>query len=127
MRADISIVRMLPFVLFILYGIALANSWCGVLPLWQKYLHCDSLLYAFSLFMISLSNKRYHCKWNRAMYAEAMIVPVINYVDARLGVFDDAVSMLITMSTIWSVTLILTAYLAIRHYMIPRMRKNGRI
>lgn len=127
MRADILIVRLLPFIIFVLYGITLTYAWCGIVPLWLKHLHCDSLLYAFSLFVISLSNQRYHCKWNRAMYVEAMIVPIINFADARWGLFDEPVSMLITMSVIWSVTLILTAYLAIRHYIVPRIKKNGRI
>lgn len=61
------------------------------------------------------------------MYIEMMAAPVVNYLIAKFHIITAPISMLITMSTIWSVTLILTAYLAIRHDMIPRMRKNGRI
>ena len=129
MRADIFIVRMLPFVHFVLYGIITARAWMEIRTEAFFYLHGESAIYALSLFIISLSNKHYHCRWNRAMYVEAIIVPVINYIDARYHIFPYAEFALLTMSAIWSVTLILTAYLAIRHYMIPRLKKkkNGRV
>lgn len=127
MRADIFIVRMLPFVHFVIFGITLVCAWCGITQGSIRMLLGENALYAAALFIISLSNKRYHCRWNRAMYIEMMAAPVVNYLIAKFHIITAPISMLITMSAIWSVTLILTAYLAIRHYMIPRMRKNGRI
>lgn len=123
-KIDVAIVRFLPFVLYILIGVCTTMIICGE-DVGEFYLiHGNSAIYATALYIISLSNKRYHCKWNRAMYIFLIIVPIINYVDARWCVIPDERSYIILFNTMYIGTALWTAAMAIRHFRRTRKDKN---
>lgn len=122
-KLDIFIVRFIPIVLFLIIAIDIIYCWNGINNLAFNHLHYNSFIYALALFLISLSNPKYHCVWNRAMYVELMLVPLINYADAKWCIFPDAVPMLITLSATWIIAALVTVILALRHFIKPRLKK----
>lgn len=123
-RIDVVIVRFLPFVLYILIGVCTTLIICGK-DIGEFYLiHGNSAIYAAAMYIISLSNKRYHCKWNRAMYLFLIIVPIINYVDARWCVIPDEKTYIIMFNAMYLATAMWTAVMAIRHFRRTRKDKN---
>lgn len=122
-KLDIFLVRFIPILLFFIISIDIIYCWHGINNISFNHLHYNSFIYSLALFLISLSNPKYHCVWNRAMYVELMIVPLINYADATWYIFPDAVPMLITLSATWIITAIITVILAIRHFLKPRLKK----
>lgn len=124
---DIFVVRVAPFILFGLFITNLLCSYLGFDCRDAYYLHCNSVIYATCLFLISLANKKYHCVYNRAMYIFLIIIPIINYINAKVGIFPtkEMYSIFIVLSTI--LTIIATAYLAIKHFVTisKRKLKNG--
>lgn len=125
---DILIVRFVPFILFIILGINLICCYCGIDMTLSYELHGNSAIYASALYAISLSNKRYHCVWNRAMYLFLIFVPLLNFFDSAFFFIpsDRAYMSLVVISYLF--TIVITAYLAIRHFAQISKRKleNGR-
>ena len=124
---DVLIVRLLPFVLFIILGVNIACCYCGLDVTVSYELHGNSALYALGLFLISLANKRYHCIWNRAMYVFLIFVPTLNFLDATFYfVPSDKVYLGLILGT-YLLTIIITAFLAIRHFVLMSKRRldNG--
>lgn len=123
---DILLVRFLPFVLFIQVGITIINACNGVDDYPFNLLHSNSAIYAFVLFLISLANKRYHCIWNRAMYAFLIAVPIFNYLDAVFNLVPDVEVYLLIIHIAYGATSLITAYLAIRHFVQISKRRMER-
>ena len=124
---DVFIVRFLPFILFIITGINIICCACGIDVRDGYYLHSHSVIYASALFFISLCNKRYHCIWNRAMYVFLMVVPCLNYLDKKIDILPYNGWFYIIVATLYIGTLLITAYLAIKHFVdiSKRKLKNG--
>lgn len=124
---DVFIVRFLPFILYIIFTINVLCCMNGIDIMDSYNLHGNSLPYALGLFIVSLSNKKYHCVYNRAMYVFLMVVPVINYLDVKLVFFEDNDSYLLAIMILLISTAIITAYLAIRHFVQASKRRlsNG--
>ena len=124
---DVFIVRFLPFILFIITGINIICCSCGIDVRDGYYLHSHSVIYASSLFFISLCNKRYHCIWNRAMYVFLIVVPTINYLDAKFDFIPYDYWSFVSIMGLYIGTLLITAYLAIKHFVTISKRKlnNG--
>lgn len=122
-KADVFIIRFLPFLLFLQVGvtIVLANKGIGDYPF--NLLHSNSAIYALALFLISLSNRKYHCVWNRAMYAFLIIIPIFNFLDGLLNLIPEIEVYLLIVHIAYASTAIITAYLAIRHFVQMTMRK----
>ena len=115
-KIDVVIVRFLPFVLYILIGVCTTLIICGK-DIGEFYLiHGNSAIYATAMYIISLSNRRYHCKWNRAMYLFLIIVPIINYVDARWCIIPDERVYIIVFNTTYIGVALWTATMAVRHF-----------
>lgn len=124
-KIDIFIVRYLPIIMFVYTAIVITKAWNGIPSTLSNFFLANPFIYALSLFLISLSNPKYHCIWNRAMYVELMIVPLINFADAKWCIFPDAVSMLAVLTGTWMIAFIVTIILAIRHFIKPRKEKYG--
>lgn len=124
---DVFIVRFLPFVLYIIVGVTIINCWNGVDYEPFNLLHSNSAIYALSLFLISLANKRYHCTYNRAMYIFLIGTPIFNFLDAKFLIFESVETYLIVIIIAYLLTLLITAYLAIKHFvqMSKRRLENG--
>lgn len=115
-KIDVVIVRFLPFVLYILIGVCTTLIICGK-DIGEFYLiHGNSAIYATAMYIISLSNRRYHCKWNRAMYLFLIVVPIINYVDARWCIIPDERVYIIVFNTAYIGVALWTAIMAVRHF-----------
>lgn len=123
---DVLIVRFLPFVLFILLCVNLFCCWFRYEAIIETYdLHSNSVIYALSLFLISLSNKKYHCIYNRAMYIFLIVLPIFNFLDATFWICTTDLSYMITVSAMFVITAIATAFLAIRHFIQASKRRLG--
>lgn len=120
---DVFIVRILPFFLYIQVGVSILSCWTGI-ELFDFYLlHSNSVIYALSLFFISLSNQRYHCIWNRAMYIFLIAIPTFNYLDTKFLNIDTYIY-LCTITIFYFIIAIITAYLAISHFIKVRKLKR---
>lgn len=124
---DILIVRFLPFVLYIIFVLNVIYACLGYDPFVSYELHGNSAFYPLGLFLISLANKRYHCIWNRAMYVFLIFVPTFNYLESTFVLFEEYESYLWFMVFNAILTALITAYLAIRHFvqMSKRRLNNG--
>lgn len=124
---DIFIIRFLPFILFIIFIHNIISACYHNEEVYFYHIHCNSAIYATSLFLISLANKRYHCVWNRAMYLFLIVIPITNYLGARFNLFptNEAHILFVVIATI--LTALTTAYLAIKHFVTISKRKlnNG--
>lgn len=127
-KLDIFLVRFLPFVLYIQIGITIVRACNGIDDYPFNLLHSNSAIYAIVLFLISLSNRKYHCVWNRAMYAFLIFIPIFNFVDATFNLFPEIKTYFIIIYTTYFLTALITAYLAIRHFIqgVKRKMNNGR-
>lgn len=125
---DIFIVRFLPFILFLVFTVNMIGSYCGIDMILSYELHGNSALYALALYGISLSNKRYHCIWNRAMYLFLIFVPILNFLDTALCFLPSERAYMTVVVISYLVTVVATAFLAIRHFiqMSKRRLDNGR-
>lgn len=123
---DVLLVRFLPFILFIQVGITIINACNGVDDYPFNLLHSNSAIYATVLFLISLANKRYHCVWNRAMYAFLIFIPIFNFLDGVFNLFPEIDTYFIVIYTSYGLTAIITAYLAIRHFVQISKRRLER-
>lgn len=124
---DVFIVRFLPFILFIIFGINLHCAYNFIDITVTYELHGNSFIYALALFIISLSNKKYHCIWNRAMYVFLIVVPIFNFLDAIFIFFEDVDIYIAIIYWAFRITAIITAFLAIRHFVLMSKRRldNG--
>lgn len=113
---DIMIIRFLPFILFIIFGLNVWSACTDRDPFLSYELHGNSAIYALSLFLISLANKRYHCIWNRAMYIFLIGLPTFNYIDSVFFVIPSEEAYIWIINISYVVTAIATAFLAIRHF-----------
>ena len=123
---DVFIVRFLPFILFIIYGLNVWSACADRDPFLSYELHGNSVLYSASLFLISLANKRYHCIWNRAMYVFLIAVPLFNYFDSVFYIIPTEVAYILTVQISYGLTAIITAYLAIKHFVQMSKRRLER-
>lgn len=125
---DVLIVRLLPFALYFILCVNLLCCWFRIDAIIDTYdLHSNSVIYALSLFLISLSNKRYHCIYNRAMYIFLIVLPVFNFLDATFLICATDLSYMIMVSAMFVLAAIITAFLAIRHFVqiSKRRLKHG--
>ena len=120
---DIFIVRFLPFILFIIFAINMIGSYRGVDMILSYELHGNSALYALALYGISLSNKRYHCVWNRAMYLFLIFVPILNFLDTVFCFLPSDRAYMTVIVVSYSITALITAYLAIKHFVQASKRR----
>lgn len=120
---DIFIVRFLPFILFIIFGINVLCAYFGCHISDSYNLHGNSTIYASSLFAISLCNNKYHCKWNRAMYLYLIIIPIFNYLDCKLNFVRNTEYYLMILNISYLFTAAYTAFMAIRHFIQASKRR----
>lgn len=120
---DITIVRLLPFLLFLDIGFRSMLAINGIYLDHYKFIHGNSAIYATALYFISLANRHYHCKWNRAMYLFLIIVPVFNYLDAKFNLVPSAEVYLWIFHIAYGLIAIITAYKAINHF-LPTLKKR---
>lgn len=117
---DVAVVRFMPFIMYLFIGYVIISAWCGRYVIEAEFLFGNSLLYSTGFLVVSLSNKKYHCKWNRCMYAMLVLTPLINYLDAMFDLFKEAEQQLLFMSFIWIITAFSTMCLAMNSFFFKR-------
>lgn len=123
-KLDVFLVRYLPIVMLVYIGLTVIYAWNGITMPCSVYLFSNSFIYSLVLFTVSLADRKYHCVWNRAMYLEMMVVPAINYADSKFGIFQTAEGLLMALSITLVLTIVVTIYLAIRHFItVSRKRR----
>lgn len=120
---DILVVRFLPFALFVIFGLNVISAFRGGNGFIPYEIHGNSAVYALGLFLISLANNRYHCIWNRAMYIFLILVPLFNYLEATFCFSPSWDAYVYVVSIMYGITALVTAYLAIRHFVKTIMKK----
>ena len=120
---DVFIVRLLPLVMCLFITYVVINAWCNIYIENMEYIFGNSFIYATSFFIVSLSNRKFHCIWNRALYTELMFVPLLNFIDAKWDIIPDNYTFLMILTLSLVLTLIITLILAIRHFLKPRIKK----
>lgn len=127
-NADVFIVRMIPFLLYIVLGINICRSWNGEDMTGSYLLHSNSVLYSSAFFIISLCNKRYHCVYNRLMYLVLFVTPLFNYLDYKLHIVKSIYIYGVVYTLIYIFVLLVTAYLAIDHFnkVLKRRKKHAK-
>lgn len=60
------------------------------------------------------------------MYAVLIFVPVFNFLDGLFNIFPASEGYLIALSVLYFVVAIITAYLAIKHFVSINKIKNGK-
>lgn len=125
---DVLIVRLLPFLLYVVTGVNTLCCYYGIDMTLSYELHGNSAIYALCLLLISLANKHYHCVWNRAMYAFLIFLPIVNFAYSAFYLFPTDRSYMLVVVLSYALTALITAHLAIRHFIQMSMRRleNGR-
>lgn len=115
-NTDVLVVRCLPFLLFLIIGFNIVASLAG-LDITNLYLlHSNSVFYALGLYGISFANRRMHCRYNRYMILFLILTPIINYLDKKFCIFPNEPLYLVVVIGLYVATMIITAYLAIKHF-----------
>lgn len=120
---DVLIVRLLPIILYFQIGYVVYNCWDGISTYPFNLFHSNSFPFSISLFIISLSNKKYHCIWNRALYIELSIIPLVNYIGAKYDIFNTEIRLYIVTYTLLIAGLI-TIILAVYHFIKTQRSKS---
>jgi hypothetical protein len=115
-NTDVLVVRCLPFLLFAIIGFDIIGMLLGMEFFDFYYLHSNSVFYALGLYGVSFANKRMHCRYNRYMILFLILTPIINYLDVKFFIFPNELSYLIVVIGLYVATMIITAYLAIKHF-----------
>ena len=123
-KIDVFLVRFVPIVMLIYIGVSVLYVWNGIVLQYGSYIFSNSFVYSLVLFFISLADKKYHCVWNRAMYIEMMLVPLLNYAQAKFHIFPVVEGFLVTLTVTWFVTILATVFLAFRHFLRPRIKRR---
>ena len=120
---DVLVVRILPFILYAIIGIDIILAFKGVDITAFYLLHSNSAIYAIGLYLISYSNKKYHCEYNRYMLLCLIITPLINFFDEVFYIFPSEASYLYTIVGIYCFTLGATACAAVHHFIQASKRR----
>lgn len=89
------------------------------------YLFTNSMLFGIVLSTLVNSQGRYHCKWIRFMCYDLILIPIINYIDAKYYLFSSAESCIYYYCFISGFSILITTILAIKHFI--RVRKLNKI
>ena len=124
---DVFIVRYVPVVMFLWFGVELFLAYIGRFFPSVSFAFGHNLLYAASLFIISLSNSRYHCSWNRCLYGFLIATPFINYADSKAGIFATTEEYLSFFTLFYLTSLFATLSMSIIHYNNAKRKRKNRV
>lgn len=120
---SILFVRLLPFVIFSHIYFITQAAYDGIIIEDSEFILGNSFIYALSFLMLSIKDDRYHCVWNRAMWAELIFIPSFNFLDNKFFDLDNMIYLEVINKS-FDITLFLTAVLAFNHFVLPRIRKR---
>lgn len=124
---DVYIVRYVPVLMFIYSGIDIFLANIGRITSGVFLSFGHNFLYAASLFIISLSNSRYHCSWNRGLYGFLIATPFINYADSKAGIFATTEEYLSFFTLFYLTSLFATLSMSLIHYNNAKRKRKNRV
>lgn len=80
------------------------------------YLFTNSMLFGVVLTTLVHAQGKYHCKWIRFLCYDLILIPLVNYVDAKYYLFNSIECCIYAYCAISGLSIIITIYLAIRHF-----------
>lgn len=124
---DKFIVRASILILTIFIAVSLYEAWNGVLISEYDTLFSCSLVSGILLNTLVYSQGNYHCVYMRALCANLVFTPSVNFIDAKFSVFEDAYLFLMILSVSWGLAFLVTIYLAINHFhKVRKLNKQKR-
>ena len=118
---DKFIVRFSILVLTFFIAISLYNAWNGDLISEYDSLFSCSFISGLLINVLVYSQGKYHCVYMRGLSANLLFTPIINFVDGKYLLFNDAYLFLLILSLSWAISFIITFVLSIKHFI--RVRK----
>lgn len=119
-RLDVAIVRFMPFIICFHILYVLYKAWNGESVHGSEYIFGNSFIFSLSMFIISVSNRKYHCKWNRAQYLVLMVFPIVGYLDYKINFIQNVERYLLIISGLIIASLLYTFVMAINHFIFKR-------
>ena len=124
---DKFIVRFSILALNIYIFIVLLFAFNGIDISSYDYIFTNSLLFGVVLTTLVHAQGRYLCKWIRFMCYDLMIIPSINFIDAKYYIFVNAEDCIYLYCSIVSISVLITLFLAIRHFIkVQKLKSNKR-
>ena len=113
----ILLIRILPFIFFGLWVYTLIFAYYGFAPTSMFYnLFGVSLLPLVALWLISESDKHYHCWYMRLLYLSLILSQIISIIELRFNIIKDVYIVIYILSAIIVVTIIILLYLCFKHF-----------
>lgn len=88
------------------------------------YLLSGSFIFGILVTVLVHSQGKYHCKWIRGLCYNSVTLPIFNFADSRYNFFDDVYMYILAVSLVWSIFVLYTIILAIRHFTKVRKLKR---
>lgn len=90
------------------------------------YLFTDSFMFGALLTALCHAQGKYHCVWMRALCYNLMFIPLINFIDSQIVLFETIEQCIYTLCTIFAINISATIILAINHFRKVRkvLKKN---
>lgn len=104
----------------------IALAYMGIDISVYDYLFTDSLLFGIVLTTLCHTQGRYHCVWMRALCYNLIAIPILNFIDANMPLFETIEGYLYAIAAIVSINVIATIILAINHFRRVRKATKGR-
>lgn len=123
---DKLIVRLTIVILTIYMEISTIFAWYGISFYEYDSIFSCSAMFGLLLTVLVHSQGRYHCVYMRGLCYNLILSPALSFADIQLELFEDADTLIITLSSMWILSVSSTIYLAIRHFIKVKKLKSER-
>lgn len=123
---DKLIVRLTIVILTIYMEISTIFAWYGISFYEYDSIFSCSAMFGLLLTVLVHSQGRYHCVYMRGLCYNLILSPLLSFADIQLELFEDADTLIITLSSMWILSVSSTIYLAIRHFIKVKKLKSER-
>lgn len=114
---DKFITRFTIFYCTLYFGYVLYYAWNGINVFDDSY----KLLLEYALYLLAREHPKYNCRFARFLALNLLFTDGLTYLDTKFLLFEDAELFLYIISISWIITVVVTIYLAVRHF--ARSRK----
>lgn len=71
-------------------------------------------------------SRKISLQMDKGLCYNSAAVPAVGYIDASYSIFDDAISFIIAIASVWSIGVIITLALAVKHFYKVKKVTKGR-
>lgn len=90
------------------------------------YIFTDSFIIGLVLTTLCHTQGKYHCVWMRAMCYNLTFIPIVNFLDCKYPLFENAESYVYFIASCLVLTVFSTFLLAVNHFRRVRKVKKSR-